>query len=232
LGKIFNKFKSNKCWFGLEQEYFIYQNGKPLGYEPGVSGKYYCGVNTQLGRPFVEHHMKACLEAGLTISGINSEVVAGQWEFQIGPVEGIDAADQLMLARYLLVRLAEKYNYQIVFDPKPIRGENGSGCHCNFSTEEMRNDISFIHSAIEKLREKHLDFIDISGKDNYLRLTGNHETSDIKEFTVGYGSRGTSIRIPNQVIKDGKGYFEDRRPAANCDPYLVTSSMIESILGK
>lgn len=228
--EIFKKYSDAIPWFGLEQEYFIYQNGNPLGYQLGKNGIYYCGVNTQLGRPFVEHHMKACLDADLSVSGINAEVVAGQWEFQIGPVEGIDAADQLMLARYLLVRLAERYNYEIVFDPKPITGENGSGCHCNFSTKEMRSDISFIHSAIEKLKEKHTKFISISGKDNYLRLTGKNETSDINAFTVGYGSRGTSIRIPNQVIKDGKGYFEDRRPAANCDPYLVTSSMIESIL--
>lgn len=226
---IFKKYSDAIPWFGLEQEYFIYRNDEPLGYKQDKNGIYYCGVNTQLGRPFVEHHMRACLDAGLSISGINAEVVAGQWEFQIGPIEGIDAADQLMLARYLLVRLAERYNYQIIFHPKPLPNENGSGCHCNFSTKEMRNDISFIHSAIEKLKDKHTDFINISGKDNYLRLTGKNETSDINTFTIGYGSRGTSIRIPNQVIKDGKGYFEDRRPAANCDPYLVTSSMIESI---
>lgn len=227
--EIFNKKKDCIPWFGLEQEYFIYQNGQPLGYTPKKSGIYYCGVNTQLGRPFAEEHMKACLAAGLTVSGINAEVVAGQWEFQIGPVEGIDAADQLMLARYLLVRLAERYEYQIVFHPKPIANENGSGCHCNFSTKEMRDDIKFIHSAIDKLKESHIEFIRNSGKDNHLRLTGKNETSDINSFTVGYGSRGTSIRIPNQVILEGKGYFEDRRPAANCDPYIITSMILESL---
>jgi glutamine synthetase len=227
--EIFNKHKNYVPWFGLEQEYFIYKNDQPLGYTSGRSGIYYCGVNTQLGRPFVEHHLKACLDAGLTISGINAEVVSGQWEFQIGPVEGIDAADQLMIARYILFRLAERYNYQIVLHPKPLLNENGSGCHCNFSTKEMRNDIKFIHNAINKLKENHIEFIQNSGKDNYLRLTGKNETSDINTFTIGYGSRDTSIRIPNQVIIEGKGYFEDRRPAANCDPYIVMSMILESL---
>jgi len=48
--------------------------------------------------------MRCCLAAGIKISGLNAEVFPGQWEFQVGPVEGIQGCDQLWIARYLLQR--------------------------------------------------------------------------------------------------------------------------------
>ena len=63
------------------------------------------------------------------------------------------------------------------------------------------------------------------GSDNHLRLTGIHETSSMDKFTSGIGTRNTSIRIPNHVMKNGCGYLEDRRPAANIDPYDATSTL-------
>ncbi len=64
------------------------------------------------------------------------------------------------------------------------------------------------------------------GKDNERRLTGLHETSSIHEFSSGVANRGASIRIPRQVGADGFGYFEDRRPSSNCDPYSVTERIV------
>ena len=67
-------------------------------------GPYYCGVGADkaIGRDIVDAHYKACLYAGIGISGINGEVMPGQWEFQVGPVEGISSGDQVWVARYLL----------------------------------------------------------------------------------------------------------------------------------
>ena len=74
------------------------------------------------------------------------------------------------------------------------------------------------------------EHIEVYGLHNDLRLTGHHETSSINEFSYGYSTRDTSIRIPAQALIEGKGYFEDRRPASNMDPYLVCSKMIETII--
>lgn len=225
--QLFEKGIHYKPWFGLEQEYFM---EIPYNTEDTKEGYHYCGLSDNIiERIIAEQHMELCIESGINISGINSEVSRNQWEFQVGPNEGITSADDVIVARYLLERVAEKYNTKINYHPKPFKFINGSGCHINFSTEETRceNGVYKIHDLISRLSENHEELINVYGDDNNLRLTGIHETSSYNKFTYGIGTRNTSVRIPNQTIKDGCGYFEDRRPASNIDPYLATSTLFK-----
>jgi glutamine synthetase len=237
--ELFDKVKDKKPWFGLEQEYVLYdlKTNRPLGWGvegfPEKQGKYYCGVGAGkvFGRHIVDEHYDMCLKAGLTISGVNAEVFPGQWEFQVGPCEGLNSGKQMWMARYLLERVCEKYDVYVSLDPKPIEGDwNGSGCHMNFSDVDMRsaNGIDHIYNAINKLESKHIEHIECYG-DNNKRLSGTHETSPIDKFSFGIGNREASIRIPTDVGKSKCGYFEDRRPASDCDPYIITSKMCETI---
>lgn len=87
--------------------------------------------------------------------------------------------------------------------------------------------------AIEKLSQRHsihLKYYDpTQGMDNKRRLTGLHETASYKKFSSAAASRNVSIRIPRQVEEEQCGYFEDRRPAANCDPYAVTNILVKTV---
>lgn len=236
---------SDACpWFGIEQEYVLLTSdnevlGWPKGGFPAPQGPYYCAVGTGrvFGRDIVEAHYRACLYAGVSISGSNAEVMPGQWEFQVGPCEGIAMGDQLWIARYILHRVAEDFGVIVTLDPKPKSGDwNGSGAHCNFSTKQMREDggLEHIKAAIEKMSARHLEHIEVydpsGGEDNKRRLTGRHETASYHDFSHGVANRGASIRIPRQVHEDGKGYLEDRRPASNCDPYQVTERLIRTVV--
>lgn len=236
---IMEKAKAEKPWFGIEQEYTIFGfDGHPFGWPkggyPAPQGPYYCGVGADraFGRDLVEAHYKACLYAGVLIAGCNAEVMPGQWEYQVGPCEGISIGDHLWVSRYLMHRVAEQFGIVVSFHPKPIQGDwNGAGCHTNFSTLAMREagGIKAIHAAIEKLGKKHKEHIAVYGKHNELRLTGKHETAPITEFRSGVADRGASIRIPTAADREGKGYFEDRRPASNIDPYVVASKIVDTV---
>jgi glutamine synthetase len=226
--------------FGFEQEYTMFNKagkvyGWPEGGFPHPQGPFYCGVGLEAvyGRPLVEAHLDACIKAGLKISGINAEVMPGQWEFQIGPAGPLEVGDHVMIARWLLHRLGEDFGITVTFEPKPMEGDwNGAGAHTNYSTKSMRKDggIKAIEAAIEKLSKRHSEHIQQYGLGNERRLTGKHETANINTFKSGVADRGASIRIPLPVSLAGKGYLEDRRPAANVDPYVVARMLIETTL--
>jgi glutamine synthetase len=228
-------------WFGFEQEYFLYQHGRPLGFPeegyPAPQGEYYTGVGYKnvgdIAREIVEAHLDLCLDAGINHEGINAEVAKGQWEFQIFGKGSKKAADEMWVARYLLERLCERYDVDVVWHCKPIKGDwNGSGMHCNFSTEYMRTKggkeyFESLMAAFDKYKNEH---IAVYGPDNHLRLTGLHETQSIDKFNYGIANRGASIRVPHSFVNNGyKGYLEDRRPNSAGDPYKIASRILQTV---
>lgn len=240
LAKVAEQYKRHEPLCGFEQEYTLYRKEWPLGWPkegfPHPQGRYYCGVGYDEvhGRPLVEAHLKACVEAGISIYGINAEVMPAQWEFQIGTLPPLENSDQLWLARWLLYRLGEDHDVYAKLDPKPMPGDwNGAGGHTNFSIKEMREEggMSVINMICEKLGRFHKQHIRVYGADNDKRLTGKHETAPIHQFRYGISDRGASVRIPMNTANAGKGYLEDRRPAANLDPYQVCTALIETSCG-
>ena len=252
LSHLMQKAKDQDPYIGFEQEYTLFTGevdsekwpvGWPKGGYPIPQGPFYCGIGAGrvYGREIVEEHAQACLLANLNIYGLNAEVMLSQWEFQIGyrggdePSDPLLMADHLWIARYLLKRIAETYDVTVSFYNKPIPGDwNGAGMHTNFSTNATRQDgkgcgMDAINAAIAKLEAHHQEHIKNYGYDLESRLTGLHETCHINEFKSGLSNRGASIRIPVSTHKAGCGYFEDRRPGANADPYIVAAQLVDTV---
>ena len=209
--------------------------GFPVNGYPGPQGPYYCsvGAGNAFGRECVEEHFDLCLAAGINVEGINAEVAAGQWEFQVFAKGAKRAGDETWVARYLLERVGEKYGFSINWHPKPF-GKldwNGSGMHAKFSNEVMRTAgeeavFTKICEEFGKNIERH---ISVYGADNDQRLTGDHETQSIDTFSYGISDRGASIRIPVSTHTDGwVGRLEDRRTASNADPYKVAAAIVKT----
>ena len=244
LREMQSSFEQDEFWWGFEQEYFITKNFIPLGFPkegfyPRPQGLYYCGVGTNqvVGRELVMEHLQECLDFGIKLTGINAEVAVGQWEYQCFAEDTLKACDDLWFSRYLLYKMAEKYGWDIDISPKPVSGDwNGSGCHTNFSTNWMRSGErgeQGIRSLMANFAKWHDQHIKNYGESNEHRLTGAHETQHIGIFSWGVADRGASIRIPSAMPEnDWKGYIEDRRPAANCDPYKVARVIVKSSRSK
>lgn len=241
LVELAGKYETAEVWVAIEQEYTLFKDGRPFGWpengdDPEEQGPYYCSPDRNAGGRIADRHKDVCLDLGMVISGINAEVMLGQWEYQLGPVNPLIAADDLVVSRWLLKRLATLIeDAWVSFAPKPIAGDwNGAGAHVNFSTMQMRAEggIKVVRAAENKLRLFHKEHIKVYGKNNDQRMTGKHETASMDTFTMGDSDRGASVRIPLQVLREERGYLEDRRPAANMNPYLVLTALLETILGE
>lgn len=241
--------EEHDVWVGFEQEYTLFDGTTPLGWPergyPAPQGPFYCGVGADeaFGRPLVDEHTQACIDANLMIFGTNAEVMPGQWEFQMGyrgieseSADPLTVSDHLWVARWLLYRIGEEFSISATLEPKPVKGDwNGAGKHTNFSTRSMRDPktgMDSIRLAIDALEKRHDDHIAVYGAGLEERLTGQHETASISTFSAGVSDRGASIRIPQGVAEKGYGYLEDRRPGANANPYEVAAILMETICGR
>lgn len=218
-----------KPWLGFEQEYTLFRNGRPLGFpaqgQVKPQGKYYCGVgnNNVFGREVAEAHAAACMVAGVLMCGINAEAMPGQWEFQIGyrgvesdAYDALSAADDVWIARYLLLRIGEQQGVRISFDCQPVKGDwQQAGMHTHFSTDFTRDP----HYGIESIKN-------VIG--NLKQLPPTFSVRRIGETRHDSTNADNAIRIPPQVVRKGFGYLEDRRPGANADPYDVGIALVNA----
>ena len=149
-------------------------------------------------------------------------------------MNALKACDDLIISRYLLFRVTENHEVVAELHPKPIKGDwNGSGMHTNFSFPYMKEvgGKEYFEKYLTEFGKYHDEHIAEYGAYNDERLTGIHETASIRDYSFGVSDRGASIRIPSYTPDhDWKGYVEDRRPASDGDPYLISSMIAETTL--
>ncbi|KAF1855222.1 hypothetical protein Lal_00006920 [Lupinus albus] len=225
------------AWFGFEQEYFFYENGRPLGFPeqgyPAPQGPYYTGVGYKnvgsVAREIVEEHLDlASLPASTTKASMP------KWPRASGNSRYSARAPSALPTRSGWHATCFSYGIDVEFHCKPLGDTdwNGSGMHCNFSTTYMREvgGKEYFEALMAAFAKNWKEHIDVYGPDNHLRLTGKHETAPWNKFSYGVADRGASIRVPHSFVNNGyKGYLEDRRPNSQGDPYAIASRVLATI---
>ncbi|CAL9701243.1 unnamed protein product [Knipowitschia caucasica] len=229
--------EDQKPWFCFKQQYLLQTlEGQPFGWDSadspikGVSST--VGLNNTFGRQVSLSHCNACLYAGVRITETTAGSIPAQWEFQVGPCAGVDLGDQVWMSRYILHRVCEDFGVVPSFRPKPVEHPIwANGGHMNFSTESMREEggLRHIHAAIERLSQRHPEDMWMYGsEENMQRLNNVGPNPDFSTFSWAVSERKCSVRIPGHVHEAGRGYLEDRRPAADCDPYQVSMVLVQT----
>ena len=230
------KYGDFDTWFGIEQEYTFFDGIKPLGWPdngfPAPAGRLL--LRRRLRRGVRTPHRRGSSRrlpggAGLMVSGINAEVMPSQWEFQIGPLtapagrrpsSGWPAGCSTASAKTCTSPTRPTRASPRGWTPSRCRGDwNGAGAHCNFSTRQMRDDYE---ACIDAARGAWAATTICTSPTT---ATASRSASPDCTRPARTASSATASLIaarrcayPWQVHRDGKGYIEDRRPNANCDP--------------
>ena len=186
------------------------------------------------GRKLAERHLQSCLHAGLKVTE-TAQRDAATWSYKLGPLGGLDLADELWMSRFLMLRVSEEAGLPVSFDPAAAgRGDSGGArCCVKYSTAATRqpcSGLAAIQRHLELLQASHLRHLHAYGKGNLQR--------DHMDFNISVGGCGApvgqlataAVVVPAKTLLLQSGHYVDRRPPSNMDPYVATMMLVATTL--
>jgi len=90
---------------------------------------------------FVGDVIAAATTAGVGIEQFHPEYGQNQFEISLRPEAPVTAADQLVLMRILISRVARSHGLRVSLSPVPFAGAVGSGAHQHFSLQSAQSPL-------------------------------------------------------------------------------------------
>ncbi|KAG1658877.1 hypothetical protein FOA52_000665 [Chlamydomonas sp. UWO 241] len=158
-------------------------------------------------------------EGEVSQRGASSEL----WSYKLGPMRGLEAADQLWLSRWLMLRTAEEEGVRVSFDEGGE--ETGLRCYFEFSTSAMReagSGLGVIQQHVDMMQASHLQHA-------FADSRGRLRSPVAAEFSVSVGSKIGKVSLPTLTMLNQCGPLIDCRPPADADPYVVVLLLLANV---
>lgn len=213
------------------------EEGGNLGYKPRYKEGYFPVSPTDTLQDIRTEMLLTMAELGVPIEKHHHEVATGgqcELGFRFGRL--IEAADWLMIYKYVIKNVGKKYGKSITFMPKPLFNDNGSGMHTHQSIWKDGQPL-FAGDGYAGLSQMALNYIGgiLKHAPALLAFT-NPTTNSYKRLVPGFeapvnlaysqGNRSASVRIPLSGNNPKAKRLEFRCPDATSNPYLAFAAML------
>lgn len=209
-----------------------------LGYKPRYKEGYFPVPPHDSFQDMRTEMMMTMIKTGIPIEVHHHEVAtAGQAEIDMKFTTLVDAADKIMMYKYIVKNIARKYGKVATFMPKPIFQDNGSGMHTHQSLWKGGKNIFYDKNGYGSLSEiaryyiggilKHgrsLMAICAPTTNSYKRLVPGYEAP--VNLVYSLRNRSAAVRIPAYTDNPKSKRVEFRPPDCSANPYLAFPAML------
>lgn len=209
--------------------------GGNMGHRPKVKGGYFPVQPVDQLHDIRAEMVSVLRDIGIKAQLHHHEVAASQCEigFEFGTL--LKTADMSQKYKYVVHNVAHSYGKTATFMPKPVKEDNGSGCHTHQSIWKDGKPL-FAGNGYADLSEMALYYIGgIIKHAKALNAFTNASTNSYKRLVPGFEApvllaysarnRSASIRIPYTSSPKAKR-IEARFPDSTQNPYLGFAAML------
>ncbi len=233
--------KENMGFYYLDSQEGSWNSGRVeepnLAYKPRYKEGYFPVPPTDSFQDLRSEMMLTLIDLGCEVETQHHEVAtAGQSEIDLRFDTLVRMGDKLVVYKYVIRNVANKYGKTATFMPKPIYNDNGSGMHVHQSLRKDGKPL-FAGNAYAGLSEMALYYIGgILKHAPALLAFSNATTNSYKRLVPGFEApvnlaysqrnRSAAIRIPMYSPAPSAKRIEFRCPDPTCNPYLAFSAML------
>jgi glutamine synthetase len=226
---------------GPEPEFYLFQRDELVEKTPIDYGSYF-ELSSAEGYRVMKGIIAALKTFGMNIETSHHEVGHGQYEIDLNYGDCLAVADNLLTLKYTVKKVAQMYDLEATFMPKPAMGIAGSGMHIHqslFDTKAKRNafydkkdkyglsQVAYGFIAGQMKHIKAMCVILCPTVNSYKRLVSGFEAP----VYISWASmnRSALIRVPKWFRQDqGSARIELRCPDPTCNPYLAFAVMLKA----
>jgi glutamine synthetase len=237
LEKTLEKTKEyGELFVGPELEFYIFKDERtPELLDRG--GYFYEGKWGEI-RKLTQIYLA---QMGIEVECDHHEVGPSQHEIDLKFSDALSIADSIVIAKYVLKRVARNAGVYVSFMPKPITGMIGTGMHLHLSLWKNGKNLFFEKGGLSDIAKKYLMGLIKYGRE--IQLVLNQWVNSYKRLVPGFEApvyiawgvknRSAYIRVPE--VPNGKERatrIEIRSPDPGCNIYLALAVIqVAGIMG-